>query len=267
MIDVFHLEKYQTTAVNYNRDLKLFPVLRKIIEKITKTESLFQSPTDMGVNCIAKGIIDDEGIKFAAKQEIIRRYFKCACDFQQGLLEQDILERMKFIMEELELKAEDRKVVVLARNYCAKHQHEQDQKCQVVALELSDGRGITGKFSSLMSGAAAVILNAIKLLAQIPDDVHLISPLVLEPILKLKQEILHTSTPSLNAEEILIALSISAVTHPVAQYAMSKLSLLQGAQAHATVMLSRHDEQSLRKLGIELTSDPEYQSSSLYTDE
>lgn len=263
MIDSFHLEKYGVTTVNYNRDLELFPVLKKIIEKITGKESVFQSPTDMGVNRVGFGIIDDEVVREAAIQEIIRRYFKTLCDYKKGSLDKEAVSRMKMIiMEELGLKGEDRKVVNVARQYSKDHCQFED--CQSVSLELSDGRMITGKFSKTMTGSAAAILNAIKVLADIQDHIHLISPLVLEPMLNLKKNVFKSRNTSLDAEEVLMALSISAVTNTLAQFAMSKLSELEGAQAHSTVILNKDDEQVFRKLGIDVTCDDKYQSTNLY---
>lgn len=262
MIDSFHLEKYGVTTVNYNRDLELFPVLKKIIEKITGKESVFQSPTDMGVNRVGFGIIDDEVVREAAIQEIIRRYFKTLCDYKKGSLDKEAVSRMKMIMEELGLKGEDRKVVNVARQYSKDHCQYED--CQSVSLELSDGRMITGKFSKTMTGSAAAILNAIKVLADIQDHIHLISPLVLEPMLNLKKNVFKSRNTSLDAEEVLMALSISAVTNTLAQFAMSKLSDLEGAQAHSTVILNKDDEQVFRNLGIDVTCDDKYQSSNLY---
>lgn len=265
MIDSFHLEKYGETTVNYNRDIELFPVLKKIIEKITGQESMFQSPTDMGVNRVGFGIIDDDIVKDAAIQEIIRRYFKTLCEYKKGSLDKESVSRIKLIMEELGLKPEDRKVVNIARDYIKKNCDILDvSNCQAVALELEDGAMITGKFSELMNGSAAVILNAIKYLAEIQDDIHLISPVVLEPIINLKKNVLQSRKISLNAEEVMMALSISAVTNPVAQYAMKKISNLNGCQAHSTVILSKSDEQVFRKLGIDITCDSEYQSTNLY---
>ena len=261
MIDSFHLEKYGVTTVNYNRDLELFPVLKKIIEKITGKESVFQSPTDMGVNRVGFGIIDDEVVREAAIQEIIRRYFKTLCDYKKGSLDKEAVSRMK-MMEELGLKGEDRKVVNVARQYSKDHYQCED--CQSVSLELSDGRMITGKFSKTMTGSAAAILNAIKVLADIQDHIHLISPLVLEPMLNLKKNVFKSRNTALDAEEVLMALSISAVTNTLAQFAMSKLSELEGAQAHSTVILNKDDEQVFRNLGIDVTCDDKYQSSNLY---
>ncbi|SFE19418.1 DUF1846 domain-containing protein [Peptostreptococcus sp. D1] len=265
MIDSFHLEKYGETTVNYNRDIELFPVLKKIIEKITNKESMFQSPTDMGVNRVGFGIIDDDVVRYASYQEIIRRYFKTLCEYKKGTLDKDAVSRIKLIMEELELKPEDRKVVTIARSY-GEDKAPNCVLCEknAVALELENGKIITGKFSELMNGSAAVILNAIKELAEIQDDIHLISPVVLEPIINLKRNILNSRNIALNAEEVLMALSISAVTNPLAQYALRRLEGIKGCQAHSTVILSKNDEQVFRKLGIDVTCEPEFQSTNLY---
>lgn len=266
MIDSFHLEEYGEMAVNYNRDLKLFPVLKKIIEKITGEESIFQSPTDMGVNRVGYGIIDDEVVRKASIEEIIRRYFKTACECKKGQVDIGALDRMKIIMEELDLKPEDRTVVAPAREYSTKLKEHalKNDTCPVVALELEDGKIITGKSSDLMNGTAAAVLNAIKYLGDISDDMHLISPVILEPIINLKSNALSSKSASLSCQEILMALSICAVTNPTAQFAMEKLDQLKGCQAHSTTILSLDDEQTLRKLGIDVTSDPEYQSQNLY---
>ncbi|EGT5509033.1 DUF1846 domain-containing protein [Clostridioides difficile] len=266
MIDSFHLETYGEMSVNYNRDLELFPVLKKIIEKITGKESIFQSPTDMGVNRVGFGIIDDEVIRKASIEEIIRRYFKTACEYKKGQVDKGAYDRMKMIMEELNLKPEDRNVVLPARNYSNKLKESADKNdtCPVVALELEDGTILTGKGSDLMNGTAAVVLNAIKHLANISDDMHLISPVILEPIINLKTKTLASRNVSLSCQEVLTALSICAVTNPTAQFAMEKLVLLKGCQAHSTTILNRDDEQTFRKLGIDVTCDPEYPSQNLY---
>ncbi|ENY8691402.1 TPA: DUF1846 domain-containing protein [Clostridioides difficile] len=266
MIDSFHLETYGEMSVNYNRDLELFPVLKKIIEKITGKESIFQSPTDMGVNRVGFGIIDDEVIRKASIEEIIRRYFKTACEYKKGQVDKGAYDRMKMIMEELNLKPEDRNVVLPARNYSNKLKESADKNdtCPVVALELEDGTILTGKGSDLMNGTAAVVLNAIKHLANISDDMHLISPVILEPIINLKTKTLASRNVSLSCQEVLTALSICAVTNPTAQFAMEKLTLLKGCQAHSTTILNRDDEQTFRKIGIDVTCDPEYPSQNLY---
>jgi len=266
MLDYFHYEKYNKVSVNYNRDLEMFPVVRRIIEKITGKESIYQSPTDMGVNRVGFGITDDSIIVEASKQEIIRRYFTTACDFKKGLLDEESLNRMKLIMEEVGLKQDDRKCVLPARDYAAKLKEKcsDNETIAAIAFELMDGSIITGKGSSTMDCCSAAILNAIKYLAGISDDIYLLSPLILNTIRNLKENDLKSKITSLNANEILIALSISAVTNPTAQLAYDKLSLLKGVQAHATVMLNRDDDQILRKLGIDVSSDAIYPSENLY---
>ncbi|AKL95881.1 putative protein UPF0371 [Clostridium aceticum] len=266
MIDSFHFDAYNKIAVNYNRDIETFPVLKRIIEKITGEESMYKSPTDMGVNRVGFGIIDDEVIKEASKQEIIRRYFKTECEYKKGYVDKETFERVKLIMEELELKEEDRKVVIPARSRSAKLKElsNKNEICPAVAIELQDGTILTGKSSNLMDATAAVILNAVKYFANIFDEIHLISPVILEPIISLKVKTLGSRTPALDCEEILIALSICAATNPTAQVAMEKLSMLKGCQAHSTTILSRNDEQIFRELGIDITCDPEYPSESLY---
>jgi uncharacterized protein (UPF0371 family) len=220
----------------------------------------------MGVNRVGFGITDDEVIKEASRQEIIRRYFKTGCEYKKGYLNKEALERVMLIMEELNLKQEDRKVVTPARDRAAKLKEESNKSeaCPAVAIELEDGTMLTGKSSDIMNATAAVILNAVKHLANISDEIHLISPLILEPIISLKSKTFGSKNPALDCEEILIALSICAATNPMAQVAMQKLAHLRGCQAHSTTILSTSDEQTFRKLGIEITSDPEYSSESLY---
>ena len=267
MIDSFHLEKYGEMAVNYNRDLELFPVLKKIIEKITGKESMFQSPTDMGVNRVGFGIVDDDVVKEASIQEIIRRYFNTACDYKKGQVDKAALQRMKFIMEELDLKPEDRKVVNPAREYSSVLKEKCEDKndmCPVMAIELEDGTILTGRGSDLMNASAALILNAIKHLGNIPDEMHLISRTILDPIVELKSQILSSKNNSLSCQEVLEALSICAVTNPSAAYALGKISELKGCQAHSTVMMTKDDEQTLKKIGIDVTCDPEFASQNLY---
>ena len=266
MIDSFHVDAYKEITVNYNRDIELFPVLKKIIEKITGKESIYKSPTDMGVNRVGFGIVDDEIIKEASRNEIVRRYFKTSCEYKKGYVDKETFERIKLIMEELNLKPVDRKVVMPARNYSnkLKEMAEKNDVCPVVAIELEDGTILTGKRSEQMEATAAVIINAVKYFANFSDDIHLISPVILQPITDLKEKTLGSKNTALNCEEILMALSICAVTNPMAQVAMEKLSLLKGCQAHSTTILSGNDEQTFRKLGIDTTSDPEYPSANLF---
>lgn len=266
MIDSFHFDAYNKIAVNYNRDIETFPVLKRIIEKITGEEAVYKSPTDMGVNRVGFGIIDDEVVKEASKQEIIRRYFKTGCEYKKGYVDLETFNRARLIMEELNLKGEDRRVVVPARERGAKLKEQlgKNEQQPAVAIELHDGTILTGKSSSTMDAAAAVILNAIKHLASISKEIHLISPVILEPIINLKSKTLGSKITALDCEEILIALSISVATNHMAQVAMEKLSMLKGCQAHSTTILTTNDEQTFRKLGIDVTCDPEYSSDRLY---
>ncbi len=266
MIDSFHFGAYNEIAVNYNRDIETFPVLRRIIERITKKESVFKSPTDMGVNRVGFGIIDDVAIQEASKQEIIRRYFKVGCEYKKGYADIETFERIQLIMEELSLKPEDRSVVKPARERSARLKEEMGDTCvgSAVAIELSDNTILTGKASEIMDAAAAGLLNAIKHYAKISDEIHLISPVILEPIRNLKCKMSGNATSYLNSEEILIALSICAATNHTAQIAMEKLSMLKDCQVHSTTILSAVDEQTFRQLGIDVTCDPEFASESLY---
>lgn len=265
-IDSFHFDAYNEIAVSYNRDVESFPVLKRIIEKITGEESIYKSPTDMGVNRVGFGIIDDEVVREASKQEVIRRYFDAACDYKKGYLDLETYQRSKLIMEELGLKEEDRRVVKPARDYAdkLKEKKENTELTPVVALELRDGTIVTGKGSKVMNASAAAILNAIKHYASISDSIHLISPVILEPIMSLKISTLGDKRTALSCEEILIALSICAATNPTAQVAMEKLGLLDGCQAHSTTILSLSDDQTFSKLGIEITCDPDYPTEDLY---
>lgn len=267
MIDSFHFDAYGEMAVNYNRDIEMFPVIKRIIEKISGTECPYKSPTDMGVNRVGFGIIDDEVVKEASRQEIIRRYFKTACEYKKGFVEKDVFQRVQLILEEIGLKPTDRSVVEPARQraeeirdqYAGKHEN-----CQVVAIQLDDGTIITGRNSELMSASSACLLNAIKYLGHIADGIHLISPVVMEPMMEMKTKILNGKNGVLNNEEILNALCIGAATNPTAAFAMEQLSKLRGCQAHSTSMLVLNEEQIFRKLGIDLTCDPEYQNNNLY---
>ncbi len=267
MIDSFHFDAYGEVAVNYNRDVEMFPVIKRIIEKITGKESIYKSPTDMGVNRVGYGITDDAVVREASIQEIIRRYFKTSVEYKKGYVDEDVFKTMKIIMESLNLKPEDRKCVIPARNYSAKLKETSTNKndvCPVVALELEDGTVLTGRNTEVMDASAAVLLNAVKYLANISDDIHLISPVILEPINNLKSKTLGSNSTSLNSEEILIALSICAATNPTAQVALNKLGMLKGCQLHSTTILSTGEEQVFRKLGIDVTCDAEYASENLF---
>lgn len=267
MIDPFHLEAYGETAVNYNRDVEAFPLLKRIIEKITGKESIYKSPTDMGVNRVGFGIVDDEVVKEASKQEIIRRYFKTGCEYKKGYVDYETFKRTRIIMDALELKEEDRKVVGVAKKKLEEIKSKQTEPASAIAFELPDGTMITGKGSPLMDAASAAILNAVKYFAGINDEILLISPVVLEPILNLKDKTLQSKNIALNCEEILMALSICAATNPMAQVAVNKLTMLKGTQAHCTNIVGKTNEQTLRKLGIDLTCDQVFPTENLYYNE
>lgn len=266
MIDNFHLDAYGQMAVNYNRDLEVFPVIKRIIEKITGEEADYKSPTDMGVNRAGFSITDDETVRKAAEQEVIRRYLFAQCDYKKGKISEDSLLRSKLLMDDLKLRIEDRAVVKPAWEY-AEYKRSLDAKYEnvvVMAIEMPDGSFVTGRSSRRMVGAAAAILNAIKQLCGLSDDIFLLSPAVLETIQHLKTDILNNEKSSLNVEEILSALTISATTNPSAQVAVEKLLLLKGCKAHCTAILSDRDEQTMRDLGLDVTCDPEYLTTNLY---
>ena len=266
MIDSFHLEAYGKMAVNYNRDIEVFPVIKRILEKITGSDSEYKSPTDMGVNRAGFGIIDDEVCKEAACQEIIRRYLIAECDFKRGMIDESMLERSKLLMKEVGKEVEDRAVVKPAREYAEK-KRECDKRYENVvamALEMPDGKIITGRSSRRMVAAAAAILNGVKYLSGIADDMPLVTEQVLESTQRLKVDVLDSDRSSLNCEEILIALTVSSTQNPSAAVAGSKLKELKGCKAHCTAILSDRDEQTLRSLGIDVTCDPEYVTTNLY---
>ena len=265
MIDPFHLEAYGETAVNYNRDIEAFPVLKRIIEKITGKESIYKSPTDMGVNRVGFGIVDDEVVREASKQEIIRRVLNAACDYKKGYIDKDTYQRAKLIMEELQLKETDRRVLRAARERLEKLKAEDPNEFySAVAIELDDGTMITGKGSQTMCAAASAILNAIKYHAGIADEVHLIAPEIAEPIMNLKSINFKSKNVTLNCEEVLIALSICAVTDERAKRAIDNLYKLKGSQAHSTSILGKTDDQLVRKLGMDMTCDSVFPTENLY---
>ena len=266
-IDPFHLEAYGKPSVNYNRDIEIFPVLRRILEKITGSACVYKSPTDMGVNRAGFGIVDDHVVQEAAKQEVIRRWFRYQCEYVLGFVDRETVQKARLLMEDLGVGPEDRKVVVPARE--AARDAEKSGKgnegiCCGSALQLADGTVVTGKNSPLMHTASSLILNAIKHLAGIPDKIHLLSPAITASIKSFKKDILNSKNLSLDLEETLIALSIGATTNPTAEAAMHKLKELNGCIAHTTHIPTPGDEAGLRKLGVNLTSDPVFSSKSLY---
>ncbi|KPJ64978.1 hypothetical protein AMJ44_11585, partial [candidate division WOR-1 bacterium DG_54_3] len=267
MIDPFHLEAYGKTAINYNRDVEAFPLLKRILEKITGSESVYKSPTDMGVNKAGFGIVDDEVVKEAARQEIIRRYFRYDCEYVLGLAEKETVQRVELLMEELEIKPEDRLVVEAARKAAEEAQKKGKGNegffCGA-AIELPDGSIVTGKNFSLMHASSSLVLNAIKKLAEIPDKIHLLAPNIIESIGNLKKSVLNAKAVSLDVGETLIALSMSAATNPTAQLAMEKLKELQDCEVHLTHIPTPGDEAGLRRLGVNITSDPNFSTNSLF---
>lgn len=266
MIDNYHYEAYGEVAVNYNRDIETFPVIQRIIERITGKQSGYKSPTDMGVNRLKSGIIDDAVVQEAAKQEILRRSFDIENDYKKGLADEEVLRRMQVILEEVHLKKEDRIPVMVARNYAeAVQQKLNNTNLQaVIAIELPNGETITGRTTTLMDASAAAILNGLKSLAKIADEMDLLAPMILQTIQQLKTDDLNSRVPTLSANELLIALAISAVTNPTAQLAYQQLPNLKDTQAHSTVILNHENEQTLKQLGIDITSDSAYPSENLY---
>ncbi len=267
LIDHHHLEAYNQKTVNYNRDIEAFPLLRRIIEKITGGESFYKSPTDMGVNRAGFGIINDEVVQDAAHQEIIRRYFRCATEYALGFVDADTLERSEMVMKNINAKIDDRRVVNPAKE-AALHAQSTGKGNNGIycgaAIELKDGKIITGKNSTLMHAASSVVLNAVKHLAGFPDNLHLLPENIINSISYLKKEVLKGNIVSLDLEETLIALSISAISNPAAQIAIQKLKELQGCDIHITHIPTPGDEAGLRKLGVHLTCDPDFSTKNLF---
>ena len=257
MIDPFHLEAYGVTTVNYNRDVEIFPVLRAIFQKISG-QCPYQSPTDMGVNMVGNCIIDDQVVREASCQEIIRRYYRALCDQRQGRASADIACELELLMNQVGVTVEDRPVVAAALR------RQEETGAPAASLQLPDGQLITGKTSNLLGASAALLLNALKALGGIEHGMHVISPIVIEPIQRMKINYLGNHNPRLHTDEILIALSISAATNPTAERVLSQIPKLRGCEAHSTVILSQVDDNTFRKLGINLTCEPSYQTKKLY---
>ena len=251
MIDPFHLEAYNTTAVNYNRDVEAFPVLVAMFEKILG-QCPYKSPTDMGVNMVGNCIVDEEAVKNAAAQEIIRRYYAAACDAKRGKGGEEPVRKLELLMRKLGVTENDRPVVAPALELAEK------TDLPAAAMELPDGTIVTGKTSALLGASAALLLNALKALGHIRDELHLISPVVIDPIQHLKVDHLGNRNPRLHTDEVLIALSISAATNPTAELAMEQLSKLRGCEVHSSVILSAVDENTFKRLGVNLTCQPRY---------
>ena len=254
MIDPFHLEAYGETAVNYNRDVDAFPVLRRILHAITGSDEGYKSPTDMGVNRCGFAITDDEVCREAAKQEIVRRYLIAECSYRKGTIDASTLERCKLLMEEVGASRYDRPVVAAAEEYADIKRAQNPERYEnvvVSAMQLPDGTIVTGRSSRRMVATAAMVLNAIKKLAGIQDDMLIISPPIFESMSSTKSGILHDKT-SLNLEEVIMALTLTKLINPFAELALKEIPNLSGCIAHCTAILSDKDEQALRALGIDM---------------
>ena len=270
MVDPFYLQAYGKTVVNYNRDIEIFPVVQRICSRIMPPEKLYKSPTDMGVNRIGSAITDDDACQEAAIQEIIRRYFRAMCDYANGNGSKEAVDRIKILMDNLNVSELDRDVVAPARKAAKEAEKQKDKGRDNVfcaaALKLPDGRIVTGKNSPLLHAASCCILNAIKVLANLPDDLMLLSPEVISSLAELKQNIFHNREISLDLGETLTALTVSMPSNPAARLAMQKLSMLANCEMHISHMPTIGDEAGLRKIGINLTSEPYFASHNLLLD-
>lgn len=251
MIDPFHLEAYGKTTVNYNRDVEIFPVLNAMFERILGT-SPYKSPTDMGVNMAGNCIIDDDAVCEAAKEEIIRRYYTALCGRRKGTATEEEVYKLELLMNQAHVTADDRRVVAAALA------REQETGAPAAAMELPDGTVLTGRTSDLLGACSALLLNALKYFAGLPDEVLLMSPHVIEPIMNLKVQHLGNNNPRIHTDETLYALAICAATDENAAKAMEQLSKLWGCEVHSTVILSAVDERIFKRLGINLTSEPKF---------
>jgi uncharacterized protein (UPF0371 family) len=256
MIDPFHLEAYEKTTINYNRDVEIFPVLNTIFQKIMG-ESPYKSPTDMGVNMVGNCIVDDEAVCAAARAEIIRRYYHALCQVRKGNAEPEQVYKLELLMEQAHVSIKDRPVAAAAV------EKAQETGGPAVAIELMDGTIVTGKTTSLLGASAVMLLNALKHLAKLPD-IQLLSPMIIEPIQNLKTKHLGHTNPRLHTDEVLVALSICALTDYNAKIAMEQLANLRGCEVHSSVLLSQVDIDVFRRLGVNLTSEPNYQTKKLY---
>ena len=251
MLDPFHMEAYGETTVNYNRDVEAFPVLVTMFERILGT-CPYKSPTDMGVNMVGNCIVDDEVTREASRQEILRRYYATLCDVKQGKAQDSQVLKMELLMKKAGVSPDERSVVAPALKKA-----EETGK-PAAAMQLPDGRIVTGKTTSLLGASAALLLNALKALGGMDDDLHLISPTIIDPIQHLKVDHFGNRNPRLHTDEVLIALSICAATDPAAEHAMEQLSKLRGCDAHSSVILSAVDEKTFKRLGVNLTCQPQY---------
>lgn len=272
MIDPYHKEAYGVETVNYNRDVDAFPLLAAIWRKMTNGACPYRSPTDMGVNRIGFGIVDDEVVRQASKQEVIRRFLRYRCAFAEGSSPRSMVERAKELMDSLGLKTEDRVVVEAARRAAKDAQQRGKGKAggtivSGAAIQLRDDRIVTGRNSDELHAASAMVLNAVKTLSGIPSQIPLISPNIIRAIAHMKQDILKVGYTSLNLDEALIGLAISSTTNPAAQIALEKLNELRGCEVHMTHIVTPGDEAGLRRLGCRFTSDPYFATNALFNGE
>lgn len=269
MIDPFHLEAYDTKSVNYNRDVDVFPVLKRILQKITGDDSCYLSPTDMGVNRVGFAIVDDEGTQEASKQELIRRYLRYRCEYVLGMVDKETVQRAELLMKEFDLTEEDRSVVGPARRAAKEAKHDprlgnEGLHCGA-AIKLKDGTIITGSNSPRMHAAASAIVRALKYLAEIPGKIQLLPQATVDSVNNLKTDVLGEKNLSLDLQESLITLAISATNNHAVQLAMEGLKEFKGCEMHMTHMPTPGDEAGLRRLGVFLTTDPVFSSNNLYT--
>lgn len=249
MIDPFHMEAYGESAVNYNRDISTFPILRNILFEITG-EEVYKSPTDMGVNMIKQCIVNEDVVKKAATDEIIRRYYNVLCDYRQGICDETVVERVKSLMDKLHLTVQDREVAKVALEAM------EEKKTNVLAIQMPNGKIITGKESKLLSASSAAIINVIKEISGIPDEAYLLSPGVIDGIYKMKQKTSYNTSYCLSLPEVLIALSICALTNPIIEKAMNQVDKLRGYEAHASYIIDKGELNVLKNLGVSLTCEP-----------
>ena len=257
MIDPFHLEAYGVTTVNYNRDVEIFPVLNAMLTEIAG-KSVYKSPTDMGVNMAGFCIVDDEAVCAAAKEEIVRRYYEAAVQAKPGISENAVVYRIELLMNQLGISVADRPVVAAALNKA------EETNAPACAIQLETGEIITGKTSPLLGASSALLINVLKNLAGIPDEMYLLSPAVIEPIQELKVNHMGNRNPRLHTDEVLIALSICAATNPMAKLALDQLPKLRDLEAHSSVILASVDSQTFKKLGVHMTNEPRTQTKKLY---
>ncbi len=259
MIDPYHHDKYGVNAVNYNRDVEAFPIVRAVLESIYSDDECYHSPTDMGVNMVGFAISDDEAVRQAAKQEIIRRYYRALCENKQGKIKKEELQKIKLIMSGLKIKPENERCVINSAL-----ERAQESGMASAAIELKDGRIVTGKASNLMTAVPCCILNALKTLAGQEEKAHLIPPTILEPILRLKMNMLSSRSSVLKLDDVLTALSIAAIDSRISEKALEQLPRLTDCDMHTTTMLRSGDDAILRRLSIRLTSEPEFPSKDLF---